>query len=1026
MKSNYLLIYFLLISSFGFSQNLDIKGVIREAGTNSPLPGASIKVSGGNVFTTSDFDGSFTLKGIAKGETVTFSFLGYKSFVYTVNANQNNLEVYLKEDKNSLDEVVVLGYNTKKKRDLTGAVVVLSSKTIDQLKPIKVEQALQGTISGVNVTAQSGAPGANLNIKIRGIATNTNTDAVALIDGVFGNLSQLNPDDIESITVLKDAQAAIYGTIGANGIVIVTTKQGKKNSKTKFSFNTYTGVQETTKKLSLLNATEYALLLNESYANGGQPSPFPNVSGLGKGVDWQDQVLKTAPITNSDFNISGGSDKITYSLSGSDLKQNGIVGGDKTGFKRNTARLSLGVDLSSKFKLQSNTFYTYTNNSSINDFGLGSVLFNALNVPATQPIYDSNGNFSVVPSTTGLGIEIINPLTQLENTYNEYISKAINGNIKLTYDVIKDLKLTTRVGYLNSNRSERVFNKLFNYGTGKVFNVTRSSVSQNTRSDNNYTFDLFLEYEKTLAENHKVKLTLGTTAYKAFGSGLFATGFDVPNNSWEFADINLARGTSLAGGRDVGAYAYDDRRLSQFAFLDYSFKNRYLISGTIRRDLSSIFGPNNRVGIFPAVTAGWVVSDEEFIKKSNFFNFLKIRASYGILGNDQIGSNRYVGTLGGEATYIFNGSLVNGTATGVLPNPNIQWEEAEKLDIGFDLKLLNEKIDITADYFDESRNNLLIPNAPVSGITGVYAPGSGSPTINAGTVNNKGIEFSINYKDKLSESANFSLGFNVTHLKNEVTEVKNANKFIEAGGFGVGQPAAVRMEEGFPLGYFYGYQTDGIFQNQDEVNAHPSQAALGSTVTQPGDIRYKDLNGDGVINQSDRTNIGSAIADYTLGFNVNFNYKNLDFVAYSYASIGNDMVRNYERVLSDVNRGNYVLGRWTGEGTSNSVPRVTTGPTNNNVLSSYFVEDASFLRIQNIQLGYTINKKFTEKAGISKVRLYASVNNLYTFTKYRGFDPAASTGASPDRPGESTLGFGIDNGFYPTPRIYIFGLNLIF
>ena len=394
-----------------------------------------------------------------------------------------------------------------------------------------------------------------------------------------------------------------------------------------------------------------------------------------------------------------------------------------------------------------------------------------------------------------------------------------------------------------------------------------------------------------------------------------------------------------------------------------------------------------------------------------------LRASYGILGNDQIRNNGYVGSLSGEGTYVFNGNLVNGVAVGVLPNPKLQWEEAKKFDVGLDLKLYKEKVDVTIDYFNDVRDNLLIGNIPVSGITGVYAPGSGSPTVNAGSVRNRGLEFAINYKEKFSENFKIGIGYNITTIKNEVLEVNNSTGFLEGGSFGVGQLAPSRMEVGQPIGYFYGYQTDGIFQNQAEIDAAPTQSALGAA-TSPGDIRFKDLDNDGKITTSDRTNIGDPIADITMGINFNITYKNFDFVTYAYASLGNDMVRNYERTLSDINRLNYVLGRWTGEGTSNSVPRVTTGATNNNVLSDYFVEDASFLRIQNIQLGYTLNSKVSEKIGVSKFRIYTSVNNIYTFTKYRGFDAAASSG--------NPIGGGIDYGFYPSPRTFLLGLNINF
>jgi TonB-linked SusC/RagA family outer membrane protein len=1015
MKSKIVLIAFLLTSFLGFSQTIEVTGTVLDDATGTTIPGVNVQVKNSNQFTVTDMDGNFKFSGITSGAKLVFSSIGYKNYEVTVSKSQK-ISVSMTSEVKSLEEVVVIGYGSKKKRDLTGSVSIVSSKTLDELKPVKVEQALQGTVAGVVVTAQSGSPGAGLDIRIRGISTNGDNAPTAIIDGYIGRLDILNPDDIESITVLKDAQAAIYGTIGANGILLITTKSGKKNSKTKVTYNTYLGTQQTTKKLSLLNATEYALLLNESYANGGQSLPYPNVTGLGEGTNWQNEVFNDAPIASHDFSVSGGSDKINYSFSGSDLYQQGVIGAGKSDYKRNSARLSLGAELSSKVKLSTNIIYTYVDRDAMNESGLGSVLFNAINTPATLTPYDANGAYTLVPSTTGFGIEIINPLAQIDNTYNDYKLKKLNGGITLDYDVIKNVRLTTRMGFNTSNSKGKAFYKMVNYG-GKVFDVTRSSVGQNSINDNDYTFDAFGAYDNTFAENHKVKVTLGTTVYKEFGSGLFATGFDVPNNSWEYADISMALGTSVAGVRDVGSYAYDERRLSFFGRAEYDFKGKYLFSAMIRRDMSTKFGPDNRVAIFPSFTGGWIVSDEDFFKKMEFINFLKFRASYGLLGNDKIGNNRYVGLLGGEGVYVFDDVLSSGVAVGVLPNPAIKWEADEKIDFGFDLKFLNNKIEIVTDYFIDNRKDLLISNTPVSGITGVYAPGSGSPTVNAGTVRNSGFEFAINYKDKLSDNFKFSVGYNVTTLKNEVLEVNNSTGYLEGGSFGVGQPAPTRMEVGHSIGYFLGYQTDGIFQNQAEIDAHPTQA-VGTAPTAPGDIRFKDINGDGVVDINDRTDIGDAIADFTMGLNFTFNYKNFDFVAYSYASIGNDMVRNYERDVANANKLNYVLGRWTGEGSSNTDPRVTTAATNNRVFSDYFVEDASFLRIQNIQLGYTLNNSFTKKIGISKVRLYASANNLYTFTKYRGFDPAASTG--------DPLAGGIDTGFYPTPKTYMMGLNVNF
>lgn len=1014
MKSNHLLIIFLLFSAFGFAQKKDIAGTVKERSTGLPLFGVNIKDKNSGNSASTDFDGKFTIKGVSAGSTLLVTYVGYKSTEYVVNASDSNIVINMVDEAKTLNEVVVIGYGSVKRKNVTGAVSVVDTKTIETLRPVKVEQALQGTVAGVNVTTSGGAPGAGLSILIRGVATNGDTSPLVIIDGYIGDLSVLNPSDVESITVLKDAQAAIYGANGANGVILITTKSGKRNSKTKISFNSSTGIQEASRTLPTLNSTEYALLLNESYANGGKTIPYPNVSGLGEGTNWQKEIMNPAPIINYDLSISGGSDKISYAVSASHLAQDGIIGGDKSGFERNTARVSLGADVSDRLKLKTNIIYTNLTRKTINDNGLGSVLFNALNVSPTQAPYDSNGNYTLVPSTPGLGIEIINPLAQIENTYNDYELRKFNGNLGLDYKLTNSFVFTGSFGFNTQSGQSRNFAKQISYG-GKVFDVNRSSVTQSAVFDNNYTLDLYGTYTKKFGD-HNIIGTLGATIIKEYGNGLYATGFDVPYNSWEFADVHLANGLPTSAPNN--SYVYDERKLNYFARIQYDFKGRYLLSAMLRRDSSTKFGPNNAVAYFPSMTAGWIISDENFFGgNEGFINFLKIRGSYGHLGSDKIPSNGYISQLNGEATYVFNGTIVNGLATGQITNPNLKWEAAKKFDVGLDLKMFQNKFNIIADYFIDTRTNLLIPNIPVSGILGGAAPGAGLPTINAGTVRNSGMEFSIDYKNTFSNNLTLNLGYNVTVIKNKVTAVNNGIGFIEGGSFGVGQLAPSRMETGKPIGYFYGYKTNGIFQNQAEVDAAPSQLALGADA-QAGDIRYVDMNGDGVINTSDRTDIGSPIAASTMGFNLQLDYKNFDFVAYTFASIGNEMVRNYERTLTDVNHLDYVLDRWTGPNTSNTVPRVTTSATSNNVFSDYFVEDASFIRIQNVQLGYSIDPKYFEKAGISKFRVYLGANNLYTFTKYRGYDPAASNGAP--------IGGGIDYGFYPIPRTYLLGLNVNF
>ncbi len=1003
-----LLVVFTLIMTLGMqAQNISVSGRVFAEGDDLGLPGATILEKGTTNGVLTDFDGNYSIS-VSPDAVLVFSFVGMAGQEIAV---EGKIEINVTlSNSTTLDEVVVIGYGKIKKKDVTGAISQMDSKVIDELKPIKVEQALQGTMAGVNVTSQSGAPGAGLDIRIRGVSTNGDASPQVIIDGYIGDLNTINPSDIESITVLKDAQAAIYGTTGANGIILVTTKKGKKGSPTRITFNSSFGIQETSQKIGVLDATEYAAIVNESYAANGQTIPFPDISGLGQGTNWQNELFQTAPIFDNNISIMGGSEKVTYSLSASDLSQEGIIGGDKTGYDRSTARMSMGADLYKWLKFNSSLTYTHINRKSINDFGLGSVLFNALNMPSVYPVYDESGSHYLAP--TDLGIEVINPMAQIENTYNDYYLNKFNGNASLNATFAKYFTATTRIGFNTTNTNYKSFSKMVDYG-GKVFDITRSSVYQSKDNFNDYTFDAFATYERTFEEKHHITATIGTTVFKTWGNNLNGTGYDVPNNSWEFADISLANGVSEA--KSTGSYVFDQRRLSYFARVQYDYLGKYLVSAMFRRDASTRFGPDNAAAYFPSATAGWIISDEDFMKDVNNVDLLKLRASYGILGSDKIPDYQYLAQLTGEGTYVFDNQLIYGMAMGPLPNPGIKWEQSKQLDVGFDMSFFKDKLDFTADYYNKTTANLLISNIPVSGILGITAPGASGPTVNAGTVRNKGFEFAVGYRGEIVEGLSFNLNYNVTTINNEVLEVNNGTGFIEGGSFGVGQPAPSRMQEGLPIGYFYGYETDGIFQTQAEVDAHPSQIALGADA-QTGDIRFKDLNGDGVLNTNDRTNLGNPIPDVIMGFNMSFKYKGLDLSVFTYASLGNEIVRNYERAQPNVNRMDYILDRWTGAGTSNEVPRVTTAATANNIFSDFYVEDGSYFRIQKVQLGYVIPQRWTEKIHIREFRIFGSIDNLWTLTNYSGYDPAASSGAP--------IGAGIDYGVYPASRIYTVGFSL--
>ncbi|WP_298759624.1 TonB-dependent receptor [uncultured Psychroserpens sp.] len=999
---------FLLFTALTFSQNVTVKGTVVDQATGQPLPGVNILVKNTAKGASTDFDGNFTISDVSINSTLVFTYLGYKDQEFVVTDN-NPITIQLVEDTESLDEVVVIGYGTQKKKEITGAVAVVSSETIENLKPTRIEQALQGQVAGVNITSQSGSPGAAATISIRGVSTNGDNRPLILVDGnVIEDLSVINPNDIETLNVLKDATAGIYGVRAANGVILITTKTGRKNRPLSIEINTYAGFQQTTREIPSLNATEYALLVNEAFAANGEDLVFPNVSNLGQGTDWQEEVFQNAAQYNVNATLSGGGEKSSYAYAASFLSQDGIVGGSKSNFSRYTQRLNYGLDFLENFKLNSGLIFTHTSRKALSENGLGSVLFNALNMAPTFSVRDENGAYTIAE---GLGNEVINPLAQIDNTFNRSFVDKIAGNISLSYNFLENFTAQANYQFNYSEVESNVFNPIAFFGSGKVFNRDRNEVVINNNIFRDYTFDAFLKYENRFNDIHNLSVLVGTSVFKTEGFFSGFVGFDIPGNTVENATLDQA--SDIQNIFPNGNAQFDARLLSYFTRIQYDYNGKYLLSAVLRRDGSTKFGPENKFGFFPSASVGWIISDEDFLSDSNTISFLKLRGSYGVLGNDRIPDFRFVSLLNGEGTYVIDDELVFGTAIGAVSNPEIRWEKQKTLDIGIDAKLFNNQLDITADYYKKRTEDLLIV-PQVSGILGVTAPGATPPVVNAGIVENQGFEFSVGYSKVVNDDFNYSIRYNIATLDNTVVEVSADGDFLSGGAFGVGQDPPARMEEGFPIGYFRGFVTDGIFQNQGEVDAYPT---LNDAV-QAGDLRFVDINNDGVIDDNDKTNIGDPLPDATMGLNFNFEYKNFDFQAYAFASVGNDIVRNYERNQPLTNRSVYYLDRWTGEGTSNSFPRVTSGANSNGLFSDFFVEDGDFIRLQNVQLGYSLSDEFLEDSKITKLRFYISASNLLTLTEYRGYDPTASTGEA--------IGGGIDYGFYPTPKTFLLGMNLKF
>lgn len=1032
--NRYLIMLSLILSSiWSYGQNFEIRGKVLEEGSNMPLPGVNVLIKNSSQGTATDFDGLFTLKNVPTGSTLVFTSLGYATQEIVVTSNKE-LTITMSEDSQSLESVIVIGYGTQKKKEVTGAVSIIDAEAIEKLNPVRVEQALQGQVAGVNVTSNSGSPGSGSNIRIRGITTNGDNAPLILVDGNrITDLSVLNPNDIASINVLKDATAGIYGVQAANGVILITTKSGRKNTELKFQFDSYTGFQTTSKKIDLLTAPDFARYVN-SAADGTEFFVFPP-----EGTDWQDEVFENAAISSINFSGNGGTEKSAYGFGISYLNQDGIVGGSKNNFERLTARINFQYDILDNLKLTANGLHTISRKENLQEGGIGAVLYNAVNINPTLAVRDQDGAFSLANDISQ--IEIINPLAQIENSFNTSRVSKFSAVVGLDYTFLKNFKASSKLQINHANVRDDVFRPEVFYGNGKAANfgditddnITNFVVDFGADYDD-FTWDNYISYNNTFNDAHDITVLLGTSLYRNKGffygfTGMTETGTNQPGQS--VTDLGMtAEPRFNAAALENGAEWFDVRLSSLFSRLQYSYKEKYLLSLVLRRDVSSQFSSvdDNNVGYFPSGSVGWNISEEDFLQEVSWLNNLKLRASYGVIGNDRIQSFAFVTRLNGQAT-IDPGNinelsgLVFGSAPGELGNPNLKWEEQETANLGMDVRLFNNKINISADIYRKETKDLLIrPQA--SAVLGTTAPGSASPIVNAGTVRNQGFEFVIGYNENFSDDFKFNASFNLTTINNKVVSLNGRIPPV-GGEFGVGLGITdvTRMIPGLPLGHYYGYQTEGLYQTQAEIDALNATAPSGtySTVGDvvPGDLRFVDVNGDGEITPEDRTNIGDPIPNVTMGLNIGFTYKNIDFSANAFASLGNDMVRDYERKDLYANRGVYMLERWQGSGTSNFVPRASSGASvNTDVFSDFFVEDASFLRLQNVQVGYTFGDNFISSLGIDRLRVYVSGNNLFTITDYLGYDPSANTGAP--------LGGAIDKGFYPVASSYLLGINLNF
>lgn len=1014
-----------------FSQEAIVTGQVKDE-TGATIPGVSVIEKGTTNGVTTDMDGKYSIKVTDLNTAILrFTFIGLAPKEIAV-AGRKTIEISMEQDNIELDEVIVVGYGTTTKKEVTGATSRVDGAEIEKLNVSRMDQALQGQVSGVAINTNSGSPGGSSAIRIRGLSTFGDNDPLILVDGIVYDsegLNALNPSDIASINVLKDATAGIYGVRAANGVIIIETKKGKTNSAPTVEFGGYYGIQNTTKRLSLLNAQEYAVIKNEMFGTSGEDKPFSNTS-LGEGTDWQDEVFQSAPIQNYNLSVTGGSDKTSYSTGFSYYNQDGIIGGDKSNFTRYNGRLNFGIQLSDKIKLTNILLYTNEEGSRLPENGIGSVLYNTINAYPTEAVRTPEGRYTYLEEVS----DIINPIAQIENTYNSSIVNKIVGKEELEYKINENFTLNGRLSYNYALVDAKVFSPLVYYGPGKaqntalnenldpptveiadsVFLERGASVFESRSTFLDVTGETFLNYSKVFNEDHSVKGTFGLSVFKRKGEQLNGTAFNIPNNSVDFADIsaNLAPGGFL---NNTGSFQFEERLLSTFFRGEYGYKGKYLVSAIVRRDGSSRFGPNNRYGVFPTISSAWVFSEEKFFNIEKI-SFGKLRVSYGVSGNDQIQNFAYRAQLNGEGTYVFDDVILQGVAIGRAGNPDIKWETTNQFNIGLDLTV-GDAITFTTNYFIKNTKDLLF-QPEVSGVLGTYGPGGFPPFINAGDVSNKGLEVELGYYTDPKKKVSYTINFNATYLVNEVTSTPNGVDFIPGAAFGVGGNIATRFEEGFPIGYFHGLETDGVFQTQEEIDNSP----VKQEGAKPGDLRYVDQNNDGVINfgdDSDKKQIGSPIPDFTFGFNFSAAYKNFDLSANLFAAVGQEIIRNYERQQPFANQLDYVIDRWVGPGTSNDIHRQTVESNRNTEFSDYYVEDGSFLRVKNIQLGYTVPKALCEKLKARSIRVYVSVNNLYTFTNYQGYDPEFGSAGG-------ALAAGVDYGFYPQARTIMGGFNFKF
>ena len=1020
-----------------------VKGVVSDS-SGFTLPGVNIQEKGTTNGVSSDFDGNYSIT-VGNNATLVFSYLGYKTREVVVSG-KSILNVTLQEDSQVLDEIVVIGYGSQLKENISGSVSTVNTKALENIPQVGIDQLIQGRAAGVSVTQNSGQPGSSVSVRIRGVNTITgSSEPLYIIDGVpisgdsnnvgtsgrsiadngigegtgstgVSPLAALNPSDIESVNILKDASAtAIYGSRGSNGVVIITTKKGKKGKST-LSYSTFIAVQRPTNIIDVLDLPGYARLQNEIGEIYGLEQnlaySYPNL--LGSGTNWQKEIFSDAIMQNHQISFSGGQENINYFLSAGFVDQEGTVIG--SAFDRATVRANINADINDWIKVGASISASRTEEKlTLNGSTNGVIGLSLLNNPATA-VYNPDGSFAGPVTDEEVAFGLRNPIAEALSIQNSLTRNRIFGNIYGEFKISENFSYRTEFGGDFGNNLSNRFQPTFSYGV-----IDRGTNLLNVRRENTdfWIIKNLLTYNQNFGEKHSFTALLGHEMQESKWGGVIAQDGDFVSN-----DVPTL-GTGNANDF-TDQYKGSTAILSYFGRLIYTLDNKYNITASVRADGSSKFAKGNKWGYFPSISGSWSLSKEDFMKDFNALQGIKLYGGYGEVGNQNIPNFAYGARLN---------TISTGTGTGFefanFANKDLTWESSTQTNLGLEFRAFDSKLTTTIEVYNKVSKDFLYQLAVTDFITGGNSPGAiTAPYVNLGEMLNRGIDVTLGYASNPDKDLTWNSSLTLSHYKNEVKELLGNLTINGELSIDTSNQNITLTQVGQPIGLFYGYQVEGLFRSLDDINGAPVQFgrpfedALFAT-TWLGDIKYKDVNGDGVVNSDDRTVIGNPHPDFTFGFQNSFSYKNFDLSIFMQGSYGNDVFNAIGRSLTSGNRtytnqAPSVLDYWSVENPNAGSPRLARNDTPNINISDRYIEDGSYLRIQNVTLGYNLPNDVLTKVGVSKVKIYGSIQNLHTFTNYSGYDP--EVGAY----NQNALLLGVDNGRYPSPRTFTMGMNIDF